>query len=558
MPINFSLLFNSSIINSERKVISVNLTVGLSPCHPGFQYHSKSQRCECYNNSGIVLCSGSSSTIKRGYWFGHVTGTPTVTFCPIDYCDFTCCKTTNGYYNLSPERVNQCRSQRSGSACGSCKVGYTLSFDSTECININKCFTGWTIIVVTLTVLYWFAVVVTVFIITYYQVGIGYFYVVTYYYTLVDILLSQNTDLSNQLHVMVIIISSVAKITPQFLGKLCLFKNMSGIDQQFLHYTHPLAVSVILIIISWLARHFKRLSAFISRGIIHAICFLLLLSYSSVATASLLLLRSLTFVNVDNVYIYVSPEIQYFHGRHLAYGITAIIFALLIAIGLPLLLLLEPFLNGKINFVRIKPLLDQFQGCYKDKYRYFAAYYMICRLIIITIIIANISEAYISQYLLITVNTIIAVIHQTVRPYADNILNIYDTGILYTMVAVTVLQMFDYLNAFDSSLVDGIAFVLVLLPLVQFMVMKILTSKQILKEIVKKIITYFVCQDEALEDEPNNVIANNTATNHVDTIVNDNMRRTAVKCKKYVSSYMHIVMIMIHIGNHTHLSAIKE
>ena len=49
------------------------------------------------------------------------------------------------------------------------------------------------------------------------------------------------------------------------------------------------------------------------------------------------------------------------------YGIVAMLFTTIIVIGLPFLLALEPFLNSKINFIRIKPLLDQFQGCYKDK-----------------------------------------------------------------------------------------------------------------------------------------------------------------------------------------------
>ena len=119
--------------------ITTNLTVELTPCHLGFQYHSKSQRCECYNNSRIVSCSGSSSTIARGYWFGHVTGIPTVTICPNSYCNFGCCTTTNGYYQLSPEKVNQCKSHRSGIACGSCEEGYTLSYNSAECISINNC-----------------------------------------------------------------------------------------------------------------------------------------------------------------------------------------------------------------------------------------------------------------------------------------------------------------------------------------------------------------------------------------------------------------------------------
>ena len=541
LPLNYSVQFTSyTTRKSVRKIVSVNLTVELSPCHLGFQYNNKSQRCECYNNnSEIVSCSGSSSTIVRGYWFGRVTGIPTVTFCPINYCNFTCCKTTNGYYQLSPERVNQCKSHRSGTACGSCEEGHTLSLDSVECISINKCSTGYTILVVTLTVLYWFAIVVTVFIIMYYQVGIGYFYASTYCYSIMDILLSQYTDLSNGLYIMVTIMSSTAKVTPQFLGSLCLFKNMSGIDQQFIHYIHPLAVSVILIMISWLVRYSKRLSMFVSRGIIRAICFLLLLSYTSVATTSLLLMRSLTFADVDNVYTYLSPDIHYFNGRHLAYGIIAIILALLIVIGLPLLLLLEPFLNGKINFVRIKPLLDQFQGCYKDKYRCFAAYYLICRLVIITNIIANFSEVFISRYLLITTSTIIALIHVTVRPYADNILNMCDGAILHLMILITALPMIEHFDMFDSSFVAGIAFVLVILPLVLFVVMKIFASKQTLKKIGNNIIKRFSFQ--AHEDVAASKVVNSTPSNDFNLIIDDNMRRNATICEMYVCKQLYVV-----------------
>ena len=86
------------------------------------------------------------------------------------------------------------------------------------------------------------------------------------------------------------------------------------------------------------------------------------------ASTSLLLLRSLRFHGIDKVYSYLSPDIEYFHGRHLAYGIVALLCTVTIVIGLPLLLTLEPFLNHKINFIKIKPLLDQFQGCYKDRF----------------------------------------------------------------------------------------------------------------------------------------------------------------------------------------------
>ena len=215
----------------------------------------------------------------------------------------------------------------------------------------------------------------------------------------------------HQLVLTVSILSSLSKITPQFLGELCLTTGISGIDKYFIHYIHPTAVILILVIISLSARSSIRISTFISRGIIHVICLLLLLSYTSIASTSLLLMRSLTFHEINAVYTYLSPDVKYFHGRHLPYGIVALIYAVFIAISLPILLILEPFLNRKINFAKIKPLLDQFQGCYKDKYCCFAGYYMMCRLVIITIVIANSSNDLVVNYLFMAVCGIIALIH---------------------------------------------------------------------------------------------------------------------------------------------------
>ena len=278
---NFSINLTLNIaLNSDWKPISVSLIIELLPCHPGFWQYPYSVRCKCYNASDIVFCSGSSSTIKRGYWFGVVTGKPTVTFCPINYCNFTCCETSNGYYHLSPVRDNQCRSHRSGTACGSCKEGYTLSFDSPECVHVNECSLGQTILVLTLIMLYWIVIIAAVFSLMHFKVPIGYLYAITYYYSVIDLLLSQNLYPSDTLYTIIYIMSSIAKIIPQFLGQFCFITNMSGIDQQFIHYMHPVALSLFLVMITVLARRSHRLSSIIRKGIIHVICCLLLLSYS--------------------------------------------------------------------------------------------------------------------------------------------------------------------------------------------------------------------------------------------------------------------------------------
>ena len=517
IPLNYSMCFTSYSTAGED--IYTNLIVELSPCHPGFQYQSKSQKCECYSEGEVVSCSGSSSAIKRGYWFGYVTGKPTATFCPINYCNFTCCKTTNGYYHLSPERTNQCRLHRDGTACSNCVKGYTLPYYSSECVNTDDCTTAWTVVVVTLTVLYWIAMVTAVFVMMHYRISVGYLYAITYYYSIVDILLNENVDYqSDGLYIFINIMYSVVKLTPQFLGKLCLMRNISGIDQQFIHYIHPLAASLILVIITLVAKCSPVVTLLISRGIIHVICLLLLVSYTSVTTTSLSLLKYSRFDGVNKIYSYASPHIEYFHGRHLVYGMIALLCTIVVVVGLPLLLLLEPLLNRKINFTKIKPLLDQFQGCYKDKFRWFAAYYMICRLVIITITIVFTSNDFTGQYLLITVCAAIVLIHLMVKPYNATVLNILDGILLLFLVLTTVLLLTEF---DESNLAVPVTLLLLILPLIFIGMVYLLACKGNIKGIFTK---FFNKVDDHKFDNTE------MAARNFDVIVDESMRQNATIC----------------------------
>ena len=366
--------------------INATLVVELIPCvnHPGYTYREDSQTCVCYHVN--VKCSNDGNEIKRGYWFGNITGKVTTSLCPNHYCKFMDRKqSSEGYFELPNTVDAQCNHHRVGRACGECSSGYTLSYDSTDCISVaDRCGPGWTILVIVLTCLYWIAVVVCVFILMYFrfQISLGYLYGIIYYYSMVSILLNNDPYISDGTFQFVSILSSFAQLTPHFLGTLCFVKGLSGIDQLFIHYSHAVAVSLLLLLIVVAARLSTRITLFVSRCIIRVICLLILLSYTSIASTSLQLLLPLRFTDVQQWYTYSSPHIKYFHGRHAVYAVVAIICELVVGIGLPLLLLLEPFVSRKINFVRIKPLLDQFQGCYKDKYRWFAAYYLICRQVI--------------------------------------------------------------------------------------------------------------------------------------------------------------------------------
>ena len=65
---------------------------------------------------------------------------------------------------MLPSKVDdQCENHRSGVACGECDFGYTLPYDFSDCISVDNCSAGITVLVVVLTCLYWVAIVAVTF-----------------------------------------------------------------------------------------------------------------------------------------------------------------------------------------------------------------------------------------------------------------------------------------------------------------------------------------------------------------------------------------------------------
>ena len=481
VTIQFSSSYNSAV---DWKFIRVNLMIELSPCYPGYFYDDKLKQCVCYETKNFVSCLDGNATIMKGYWFGMVNDKPTMSVCPINYCKYENCETATGVCTLPSSLDKQCISHRTGPACGNCVEGYTLSFDSIECVSTDKCSIGVTIIVIIITLIYWAVITAAVFGIMYFQINIPYFYAITYFYSMLDILFEQTLDPVNHffLYTLVAMMSGMIKMTPRFIGQLCFIKGMSGIDQQIIHYIHPLAIWLVIAMTCLLARFSQRLSSFLSRGIIQTVCLLILLSFTSAASStSLMLMHGFHFTDINTLYVTVSPDIAYFQGRHLFYSMVAYMFAILIMIGIPLVLLSEPFLNRKINFSRFKPLLDQFQGCYKDRLRYFASYYMICRQVILNIVVYGYDHYVPLNWLLVTC-IVINLIHWLVRPYTSKVLNIYDGLVLQIMTAIIALQII-YFNNFDSVIPIAAAFVLVMLPLTMLIIMALVLNAEHIKRL---------------------------------------------------------------------------
>ena len=201
----------TSIVHSINEIYTT-LVVELIPCidHPGYTYSIAHKACVCYHHN--VDCHDSYNEIKRGYWFGSVSNTATTAPCP-HYCKFTGhTETREGYFELPSKIDGQCTDHRVGRACGECSSGYTLSYDSTDCISVDQCGAGWTVLVITLTCLYWIAIVAGVFALMYFkfQISLGYLYGLIYYYSIIRILLDNNPNVSDGVFQFALVLSSFA------------------------------------------------------------------------------------------------------------------------------------------------------------------------------------------------------------------------------------------------------------------------------------------------------------------------------------------------------------
>ena len=291
-----------------------------------------------------------------------------------------------------------------------------------------------------------------------------------------DILLGQILNFSDGLSTSVSIFGIFFKLNPGFdLFKFCFAQGMQRIDQYFINYVNSTAIliSLVLLILCGKTKYYDRIRERFGDPGIATICLSLTIAYTSFADTSLQLLRYITFTNVDGVYTYLSPSTKYFTGRHIVYFIVALLSELLIVVGLPLLLIISRWTNTvNLFFVSIdmKPIFDQFQECYKDKcderfpsshnYRWFAAVYLICRQVILIIVVIDFSNFYVELYLLTIVCLVTAILHYSIQPYKNDVLNKFDGCLLQLLLLVISLQMVAFANGFTDTAIEGIAYVL--------------------------------------------------------------------------------------------------
>ena len=455
---------------------NVNLTT--CPLAYVFQTPQQSQTiqgtCECLA-SDDVQCDFvlGVACIRLGYWLGKINADDVLEDTIIDTapCQYPYCKTdlppcpiiglAQTYNQLPITQDEQCNGLYGGLLCRSCREDAMFSFEAVNCIPSSNC-KPWQpyvtlVLVVVFQLVLGFAIVMVLK--ASFKTGIGHLYGPLFFIAVLRLVPFGYYNEYVQLEFAVSIFQSTLLLNLEVFGNIpwCFFSNINPLLNYSLHFLGPFIIAVVLLSTVLLARYYPRQFLSIQSSPVQAICLLILLSFWSVSDTCIQLLKPTTTLNgVKGWRVALQPNIQYLKDPyHIVTWIISTVLLIFLLVPFILLLFLSPLLRRKFNLTRIQPLLDAFQSCYDDKFRWYSGVYLL------SWIILNINMPYyVMEIILVAVGTL----HFMIHPYKYRWLNIVDTLLLVDLNLFVSLTSVDSSNSIHKETVP-INYILVVLPL---------------------------------------------------------------------------------------------
>ena len=275
-----------------------------------------------------------------------------------------------------------------------------------------------------------------------------------------------STDSYSSLRFIVSIYGSIFLLNLELFGYIpwCFFEHVHMLENYTFHYLGPFIVAIVLLGTFALARFCPKLLARVQQSPVQGICLLILLSSSSLANTTLTILTPSTLDGLEELRVSLQPELVYFNGIHIPFALVSLFVLLVMVFPFIFLLLFSPMLFSRFKFLqRIKPLLDEFQCCFKDKYRWYPGMYYCIGLLV---------SAF-SQYAVAiqTFLVIFATMQFLLRPYKKTWINGFNFFLLCDLILISLFlheQKNPYLlsDHVDQVFIVIYVHILSLLPLV--------------------------------------------------------------------------------------------
>ena len=371
--------------------------VTVNECPPGFEFSKDLSTCDCepHLRRQAIRCDIDSQKIYRHgpIWIGYYQKPLVVihTNCPFHYC-----KSEEIGFQLD-NQDDQCAFNHSGVLCGACQQGLSLALGTSQCLKCSN-------IYLLLLIPFALAGIALVFLLLKCNltVSVGSINGLIFYANIIQVnhptFFPQGIEGTNLLTKFLSVF--IAWLNLDLGIQTCFFTGMTAYTKTWLQFVFPVYVWIMVGFMIYGSRHFPTISRLIGSNAVHVLATLFLLSYAK-------LLRTVIAVSLSTVLIgknssaplvwLLDGNIQFFRGTHIALFIMALVVVLVYIVPFTALVLLAPCLQASSNRkirqlvnIKLKPLLDAYQGPYKDKFRYWTGLILLLRTILFAVFAGNV------------------------------------------------------------------------------------------------------------------------------------------------------------------------
>ena len=511
--------------------------------------------------SGIASCDSDNfqALLQIGYWVGCIEDSVIVTgVCPVGFC-----KSHKSLFVPIPRTCEHlikssllCAEHRKGVLCSECEDGYSpyLHSDKFHC---GKCSYG------ALGILAYFASeIVPLFILFVLTMSVK--FKVTSAFAQSFIFFAQmlfilnhfpsSKPLSETSYTFIRIHSFIVGFFSMFFFHLdelsfCLWEGATVLDLVTFRYVTTSFIVIFLTSFIVVVNHkfvkvkFSMFSCscpvkfqraidkmdILKNSIVHGITTFLIFSYTQFTVTSFVILSSAPLFQEAGVrkksIVNLHKGVDYFGAEHLPYAIPAVLVLVFLSLPPPLLLISYPLLwkiKAKLRrnvetendttvwpIRKLLPLIDSFQGVFKDNCRMFAGLLFLWKFILlaITLFTDDLMEFFFATEIVLLA---ILIIHTLARPYKESYSNIIDGLMLANMAVIVLLKWFLSLSStvdISPSAIDLLIFIqlfLMYIPLITLMLVCVywlLRKMNVIPKYLKS------------EEEENNTTVNGSVNN---------------------------------------------
>jgi hypothetical protein len=447
-------------------------------CPSGFTYDNDTKQCECNSNPDVkCLTEYGISCVKKHMWVNSTNTNETIK-CPPSLCNISFDNVNTTYciaqygaemVALPPTEDDQCLDHRSGIRCSTCQDNFYFTFGGVSCTSTCDPFHIIFIYVFAVSIQLFIMILLLVVLRLKLKIGSGFLYGPLLFIAVVGHMHFDYYMQTSVLKTIVNIVQSLFLMNLEILGNIpwCFAKVTSTMISFSLYYLGPILVWIFLFIIVIVGRCCPRVLYKIQKSPVQALCLLMMLSFWSIASTSVQLLVPVKFG--EGYRSYVDPQMTYFRGWHILFGLLAI--ASIVIIIIPFIGILSisniTFLSHFLRLYRFKPIFDEFQSCYRDQCRWYCVVYYITWIIYLMI----------ADYLIATqiLFVLILSLHFLLEPYKYRLQNVIDMFLLLDLIFINFLLSQMDKNDESTIFQQVLIYIMILLPLALILIGCVIT-----------------------------------------------------------------------------------